>query len=440
MGSIKKIQFFFAEEIWQIDTSQLSFFKKLWIRCLRVFILVLRSFRKSQIQQGASALTYYSLLAVVPVVMLILGIARGFLLEDDLKTLLLSKFTVQEEAVTLLINLAEGALKAIHQGFIIGMGTLLLIWSSINILNYIEIVMNSIWNVKRERSMAKRFSDYLALIFICPIIAVVASSLTFYVSARLSAIHHQQFLFEELGTIVFAILNLIPYLLTGALFTFLYIFIPNTTVRFLPALYAGMITGVIYQILQWAYLYFQFGVSSANQIYGTFAAFPLFLIWLNISWMIFLLGAKMCFAFQNVHAYEFISENFQLSQNYRQILYLRIIHFIIRRFCKRESPPTKIEVSNYLSIPLALTLELLFELTDGKILSEVIIQNDEEVAYQPALDVNQLTIQKALEMMDQRGNKIPLPQTPDVAAIVKQLTEFRSLIEHSEANKLLKDL
>ncbi|NGX54252.1 MAG: hypothetical protein K1000chlam4_00977 [Chlamydiae bacterium] len=431
---------FFSRDIWRYRLDKFPKLKACWIRCLRIFILIIQGFTKRQIQQGASALTYYTLLALVPMVALILAVARGFLFEKALESWVLERFSERREIISKIIEFADASLQQTTGGVLATIGVVILFWSAIKILRNTEMVMNRIWEVKWHRSLARQFSDYLALILICPVVVVATSAVTIYLSARFSALDQQAGLFKDIGPILLPILNLVPLVLTSLLFTFVYIFMPNTRVKLRPALYAGVLTAIAYQMAQWLYLYFQIGMTKYNAIYGTFAALPLFLIWVHLSWVIVLLGSKVAFAFQNVDAYEFITEEFSLSHHFRKILCLRIINLSVKQFCQGLPPLSKIELSNKLSIPLLLTNELLYELIEGEILSRVKRDEDRESGYQPARSVDQLTIKQVLDMIEERGESIPLPPSSELETILKSLEAFSQQIEGSDANILLKDI
>lgn len=431
------VQAFFRREIWKIHTERLPPFKAFWIRALRVVLLVVQGFSRSLIQLGASSLTYYSLLALVPILVILFGMARGFFLEEDFKHLLLEKFSIQEQVVAQLITFAESSTTVLRHGFIISIGSFILLWSIFKIFKNVEAIMNQIWEVREPRALSRQFSDYLAILFICPVILLISGSLTLYLTSTLKA--SSIGFIHELSPILYPLLNLVPYLLTSFLFTFLYIFIPNTTVQFQPAFYAGLVTGALYQLLQWLYLYFQIGMTSYNLIYGSFAAFPLFLIWLHISWATLLLGAKIAFAFQNVAGYEFIPSDFQLSHRFKRLLSLRIMACISRHFEKNDPPLTTTELSIELSIPHVLTSQLLYELVQSKLLLIVQI-GDHQSGYLPALSADQLTIKKVVGMMDERGESLPLPPSAEAKKMVETLEAFHDYVRSREANLLVKDL
>lgn len=423
-------------EIWRIDLATVSKAKARWIRFLRLCLLVSQGFTKSQIQQGASTLTYYSLLAFVPVIALLIGISRGFNLEKSLKNWILGHVAEQKEVVQKIFDFADQSLETAQQGLIAGIGVVILIWACVKILIYLEQGLNTIWEVKRGRTITKQFTDYLALILLFPIIVFFSSGANLYLTTALTAWTKGGIL----GPILVPLLNLIPIFLTCLLFTFLYLFLPNTHVRFSPALYAGLIAGFAYQAIQWLYLIFQIGVTRYNAIYGTFAAIPLFLIWIHLSWVIILLGAKIAFAIQNVNAFDFFSEDIQLSHRFRIILSLRITHQAIKKFCSGSPPPTEVEISNALSIPLPLAGLLIYQLVGSGVLSEVKRLDQEEFGFQPAKSVDQLTIKSVIDMINERGETIPLPPSNEIELILKSLDNFSQALNESKGNILLRDI
>jgi membrane protein len=236
-------------------------------------------------------------------------------------------------------------------------------------------------------------------------------------------------------------MKLLPYSILWGLFTFLYIFMPNTKVRFTSALLAGIITGTIFEVVQWAYITFQVGAAKYNAIYGSFAAFPLFLVWLQLSWLIVLYGAELSFAHQNVDTYEFEPDALQASRRLKTLLSLQIAQRVIRNFARGEAALTAGQVSRELEIPIRLVNEIIFELTQSNILSGTDTGKDGERGFQPARDINALTISHVVDATELRGsNTMPFSHTPEFAALSEAVEIFRRTIEKLPANKLLKDL
>jgi membrane protein len=216
---------------------------------------------------------------------------------------------------------------------------------------------------------------------------------------------------------------------------------PNTKVRFSSGFSAGILAGTVYQIVQWLYITFQVGVSKYNAIYGSFAALPFFLVWMHISWIIVLLGAEFAFAHQNVETYEFEPDCSKISPGFRMLLSLGIVHAVAKKFSTGETPLSDGGISHTLDIPIRLVRQLLYDLLEAGILSEIRSDDDKERVYQPALDSNLLTVRYVMEALDQRGvNNLPIGQTDDLNRLSKTVDELRASLDKSPANKLLKDL
>jgi membrane protein len=216
---------------------------------------------------------------------------------------------------------------------------------------------------------------------------------------------------------------------------------PNTRVNFKAGLLGGVVAGTLYQIAQWGYISFQIGAAKYNAIYGSFAALPLFLMWLQISWWIVLFGAELSFANQNVDTYEYEPDSLKVSPGFKKLLTLQIAHLLIKKFANGDKPLTDIQISGQLEMPIRLVHNVLFDLVASGLVSETKTKIDKEFAYQPARDINKLTIQCVLEALEQSGiDTIPVAKTEDHQALSDALKNFRGAMESSPANKLLKDI
>lgn len=426
---------FLKHGLWRIRVRELSKTKALGIRILRILVLIGEGFTKSQVQVGASSLTFYSLLSAVPILTFFFGLARGFLLQNAFLQWLARSFDEQRSVVEKIALFAKDTLDESSEGVIIGVGLVLLIWAGIRILSHLEIALNRIWEVHKGRSFARCFSDYMALLFICPIFVLFSVTLTAYFSTSVTYLEGQGLFFRLLALM----LNVIPLALLWTLFTFIYIFIPNIRVNFMAAFWSGLITAIIYQFIQWAYIRFQVGVATYNAIYGTLAALPLFLLWLYISWLVVLIGAKITFAFQNVDAYEFMTDDVHLSPRLRQILCLRITHLVVKRFDKGEAPPSSIDLSNELTIPLPLVNKLVYHLLLSGVLVEIRLAHLQSGGYQPAKNIDHLTIKDVLDMIAKNGEEIPIPQGLGVEKILEYYSA-EDKVRSSKANLLIKDI
>ena len=216
---------------------------------------------------------------------------------------------------------------------------------------------------------------------------------------------------------------------------------PNTKVNFSAGFIGGIIAGTIFQAAQLAYILFQVGVAKYNAIYGSFAALPLFLIWMQLSWLIVLFGAEISFSYQYVDTYEFEPDLRQISPAFKRLLTLQVANRVISTFSKGKMPLTASNLSQALEIPIRLVQQLLDELVESEIFSITEIKENEKLAYQPARDINIITIKSIIEALEHKGvDNIPVAQTPELQSLAEVLWTFSAEIEKSPANLLLKDI
>jgi len=308
-------------------------------------------------------------------------------------------------------------------------------------LSNIENSFNDIWGVKTPRSIGRKFSDYLSMMLVCPFLLVIASSITVVISSQVRVIVQKIPFFNALGPFIFELLKLLPYCTIWLMFTFVFIFMPNTKVKLKYGLLAGIVAGTIFQFVQWVYINFQIGAAKYGAIYGSLAALPLFLLWLQISWLVILFGAELSFAHQNVETYEFEQDCLSASYSFKKLLSLLITHLLVKNFCKAEQASDAEKISHSLEIPIRLVRQILFELVESGVLSQVKKDDNRDVAYQPAVDVEKLTVKYIVESLEQRGNStIPVGQRSELEKLSDCLNTFADDIEKSPANILLKDL
>lgn len=438
---IEKIIHFFDTKIWQLSKDDLS---KPWgslLRPLRVLLLTIRGYVRDKCAIQASALTFYSLLSIVPVVAMAFGVAKGFGLEQRLETQLYERFTGQEEVLSKVIAFSNSLLENTKGGLIAGIGVVLLFWSAIKVLSHIENSLNHIWKVN-SRTFVRKFTDYLSIMIISPLLVIVSSSLNVYITTQVTAMTNKLELLQALGPAIYMLMKLLPYGLIWLLFIMIYMLMPNTQVRFSSAIVAGVIGGTIYQVTQGIYISAQVLVSKYNAIYGSFAALPLFLIWLQISWMIVLIGAQISFAYQHVSHYTMATDYQRTSPYFRRRFALHILRLIIKRFEKGKPPLTANQISKRLKAPFLLVEQLAGRLCQSGLLSLVEgKKNGTNNAYQPAKDIHTITIASVLEALDKRGNKdLPVEKDTDFSIVSQAVDSVRKEMDLSEANRLVKDI
>ncbi|MFC2140316.1 YihY/virulence factor BrkB family protein [Candidatus Auribacterota bacterium] len=438
---LKKLIHFITHDIWRIRNKDLSKSRSLLLKPLRVTILALRGFHDDECQIKASALTYFSLLSIVPVLAMAFGVAQGFGFEKILQKQLLDNLPGQEEILLKMINFAYSLLENTKGGMIAGIGVAILFLTVVKVLGNIESSFNHIWGIKKPRSMARKFSDYLSIMLICPFLFIISSSLTVIITSQIEKIVQTVKVLTFFGPLILTVLGWSPYAVIWILFSFVYIFMPNTKVKLFSGIIGGIIAGTIYQIVQFAYINFQVGVAKYNAIYGSFAALPLFLVWLQISWYVVLLGAEISFSYQNVDHYEFEPDCLKVSYSFKRLLSLRIMHLLIQDFAQGKNAKDGEEISQKLEIPIRLVRQIIFELVQSHLVSEVCDEKDKNFSYQPARDIDTFTIHAVIKALDDRGiDNIPVFHSEELNKLSESLKNFQQTIEKSTENLLLKSI
>ena len=416
---------FVTYDIWRITENEVSGLKEIYINIIKTVILAVRGFQSENLQTKASALTYSTLLSIVPLLAVLLGIAKGFGFQG----------TVRQE----LFDFVESYLAQAQGGVIIGVGLILLFYTVINLISSVEDTFNDIWQIQKSRPWYRKISDYLALFLVLPVLMTASSGLSIFMSTLQNSFLGQYLFFTPL---VELFLHIAPYIITTLAFTGLYVSLPNTKVRFVNGLVAGFIAGCAFQLFQFIYISGQIWVSKYNAIYGSFAALPLLLLWLQLSWLICLFGAELSYASQNVKKFSFERDSKSISRRYKDFLTLLIASLIVKRFVKGEKPYTADELSDAYRIPIRITTQILYLLTELNIIIEVNYGNDDRVAYyQPAIDVNKITVSYLLTRMDEYGSEnFKIDTSKLFSKEWKALLKTREDMIKANDNILLKDL
>ena len=432
---------FLKTDIWRMRLKDHPRGKSFLIRLVRIIVLAFRGFDENKCKFRASALTLFTLLSIVPVLAVMFGIAKGFNLQERVAAQVLERMKGHEEIANRIISFSNELLNQASGGLVAGVGIAILLWSIVGLLSNIESSFNHIWGVVKPRSLGRKFSDYLAMMLLCPILLTIAASATVFVNTQVRLIIEKVPVLKALGPAFWVLLKLLPYCTIWIAFTFVFIFMPNTRVKFKSALLAGIVAGTIFQLVQWAYLNFQFLIASKYAVYGSFAALPLFLIWLQASWLIVLFGAEVSFAHQNVETYEFEPDCLSVSCSFKTLLSLLITQRLVHRFCDGEKPCDASELSQKLDIPVRLVRQIMFELSESGVTSEIRKGEGRDLAYQPAIDADKITVKFVLDRLEQRGtSNIPVAKSGELDKLSDSLRQFGQLIENSPANVLLKNL
>ena len=441
---ISRLIHFFKTGIWEIRLKDLPLIKAFFVRALRILLLASQGFIKDHCQKTASVLTYYSLLNIVPVVAVAFAIAKGFGLEKVIEKQILQmadKANWQSDITSQIITFSHKLLEQAKGGLIAGIGVILLFWTVISILGKIEESFNEIWEVKKPRTLVRKFSDYLTAMLVAPILLIISSSATVVVSSQVKVIVNKIGFLGVFSSVIFLLLNLLPYVSMWFLFAMIYLIMPNTRIPLRSGILGGIAAGTVFQIVQWIYIKFQIGVASYGAIYGSFAALPLLLAWLQISWMIVLLGAEIAYAYEHYETFGFHPDYSRISFSSRKLLILRIFHLLTKKFSQGEKPLSVKQIAHALEIPVRLARQLLHELTDVGLVVETVKGTKDEVAFQPGKTIENITVKYALDEFEKYGiAQIPDNPSDDTDKIYKYLKDISETMEKSPANVRLKDI
>jgi membrane protein len=441
---VSRLLTFFKTGIWEIQLKTLSPIEAFSIKYLRIILLASRGFMRDNCQKTASVLTYYSLLNVVPVVAVAFAMAKGFGLEKLIEKQILEmaeKANWQADITTQIISFSHNLLNQAKGGLIAGVGIVLLLWTVVSIMGKIEESLNEIWEIKKARTLIRKFSDYMAMMVLGPVLLIISSSATILVASQVKVIVDKIAVLGVFSKVIFLLLNLLPYASIWVLFTMLYLIMPNTKIPMRSAILGGVAAGTIAQIVQWIYIKFQIGVASYGAIYGSFAALPLFLGMLQMSWMIVLFGAEIANANEHYETYGFHPDYSRMSVSSKRILMLRIFHLLTKKFSLGEKPLSAHQIAHALEIPARLVRQFLLELSDVGLVVETAKGIKDEVAFQPGRTIENITVKFALDEYEKYGTtKIPDYQSDESEKISRYLKDISETIEKSPANVRVKEI
>lgn len=359
------------------------------INVLRTLNLSVNSFLNRDIQTQACAMTYRTMLAVVPALALVLAIGRGFGMQDALQEELFKLFPAQRVAIAYGINFVDKYLSQASEGIFVGVGIVFLLWTLISLLGNVEDSFNYIWGQKSGRSIWRKITDYTAMLLILPVLMLCASGISLLLSSTLRAV----FDFDFMTPVISWLLEGLQFIMTILFFTAAYILIPNTKVKFKNAFISGTIAGTAFLILQWLFVTGTLYVTRYNAIYGSFAFIPLFLLWMQLAWVICLAGAVICYSSQNVFAFSLDREVSSISHRYRDMVTVAIAAVVTRRFLAGDKPATARDIMELYDIPAQLVNSITDRLCAAGVCNRVLIDGQKDIyGFQLATDPAKLTV------------------------------------------------
>ena len=270
--------------------------------------LTIRFFTEKRVMTQASALTYSTLLAIVPMLAVVFAIARGFGYNKYIEMWFRELLASQPQVADAIVSFVNSYLIHTKSGIFLGVGLIFMLYTVLMLVNNVEETFNQIWQVNNSRPILRSFANYLAMFFLFPIIIVISTGLSIFMETVADKMDD----FVILEPIVHKLFSFFPFMLMSLLFIFLYVYMPNTKVRFSCAVIPGILAGIAMHLLQIAYIHSQIWVTGYNAIYGSFAALPLFMLWVQISWAICLFGAQLTYTNQNLNRIGFNLEDIEV--------------------------------------------------------------------------------------------------------------------------------
>lgn len=383
----------------------------------------------------SAALTFYTLMSLVPVVALVFAVVKGFGLAEGLEQNLYEVLPQSPEVIDYVVGFAQKALARTQGGWVALVGVLTLFWAVIKVFGSIEDAFNNIWEVRSTRSAARKYGDYIAVVVVAPILWVISSSMGNYAAEILGVAGSPTLeVLSRAGSLVVA----------WVMFTFIYVVLPSTKVRFTAALTAGVVAGTAFVLFQWGYVYLQRWMTSYNAIYGSFAALPLFLLWMQISWEILLLGGELSFAYQNVARFDEERESLLVSYDCRRKLMVGVMVLVSRAFRDGRGAVSFSEIRDRLDVPTRIMNNILYTLVQARMLNEIRTEGtDYDLEYAPARDISTLRVYDILSAVDSHGfgrDTIDMRSNRELRRCAEVVERLKDVTRASAENVLLTEL
>lgn len=423
---------YWSDGIWRDNRSSV------WVNVLKTVNISVSSFLNKDLQGQACALTYRTMLAIVPALALLFAIGRGFGFQNLLQDELMSIFPSQEATVETALRFVDSYLNQSSEGMFVGVGLIFLLWTLISLIGNVENTFNMIWGVRQGRSFWRKITDYTAMFLILPVLMICAAGLSIMLSSTLQQFFHMSFM----TPVIAILLDIGSWVFTWLFFGGVFALIPNAKVKFKNALLAGVLTGTAFKVLQWLFATGLLYVTRYNAIYGSFSFVPLLLLWIQLTWMSVLCGTLVCYSSQNIFLYAFSTEIGHISVNYRNRVITGVAALIVQRFVAQRPPLTKTDITQPSEIPPRLVSDVLDSLIETGLFVRVAIDIKEEIfGYQPGVDPGILTLGLLRMRLNSMGRNSFIPNfSKRFPGPVKACDEIEEATAKYGDSFLLKDL
>jgi membrane protein len=436
---------YFRRGIWERRLTDYSGVRRFLFKSLRIVALAFREYVTDQCTLRASALTFYTMVAIVPVITMVLAIARAFGLDAVVQRHVWANLSNQTALVERIFTFANSLLKSTSNGVVAGVGIVILLWTVTKALSNIEFTFDKIWEVARPRSPVRRLTDYVAMILVGTVVWLISLGLAIALQGQVMTLGARLGI-PDLNQVVVVILSAVRFVFIWMLLTAGYLIMTNTRVRFGSGVLGGFLGALIYLLVEWIYVRLQYRVSSFGAVYGGFAAVPLFLAWVQITWMTVLFGAELAFSHEHSETYGFAPNYAKLSAYTTRLLKLRVMHLVVKTFEQGKAALNSAEISERVEIPVRLLRRLLRELAAAGLVSRTQARDERLVAYQPARGADWMTLGRVIDAIDGDvalpGKSETLNSKPETVedALPGALRRFHDARDKSAADVRLADI
>lgn len=402
------------------------------VKIIKILNLSVRTFMDTDLQSRSAALTYRTLLAIVPAFALLFAIGRGFNLQDLLISQLYKFFPAQHKALETAISFVDAYLAEASQGLFVGVGIVFLLWTLISLLSHIEDAFNSLWGVRQGRSLYRKITDYTSICLLVPILMLCSAGINIFMGTMFNTLFGN----TAFSPLLSVILDCAPFVLTCIAFTISFLLIPNTTVKLKYAAISGLIAGIAFQVIQVLFITGQVYVAKYNAIYGSFAFLPLLLIWLQLSWLILLFGCTLTFSMQNIFHFTFTEDIKGVSPLYMRKIAVVTAAIVASRFRHGKTPMTVGQISARYGLPIRILTEIVEAFHDAGIIYYVILDKEQK-GIAPAVNLDTYTVGHLLEAIDKYGKRDFIPEFADRYKKAIEVVDCIAEQEYTTASKIL---
>ena len=394
---------FVRHDLWRTTTEELDNSRRLGVQILKTLVISVRGFSENDISMRANSLTYSFMFAVVPILSLFLAVARGFGFEQVIEAMLKKSFIGQydTELVDVIMGFVQRYLETAQGGVFLGIGILILLWAVYSFFLNVESSFNKIWQVQKSRNPFRQLASYIVILLAVPIMMIVSSGISILVNTKLADAQ-----FIDMSGFHEFVIKFIPWLTMWLLFVLMYKYIPNTKVRWSATIIPGILIGTLAQLLQMLGVYIFMFLGRTSIVYGAFAIVPLLLTWVQWLSLLILFGAELSYSIQNNEHFDYQIDIDRMSRRYKDYLTLFICYRIVKRFEKGEEPYSVSQLAKDNHLPVRVVNQLVGRMREVQILNKVhTIGSDGEAQYQPAMDINRLTVGVLFEHIEKGGSE-----------------------------------